>query len=373
MLFDDLKKSLTNSIKDQVVNLDQRREIKNFVMITDNSDDVDRRVENAVELNEKLGSTLSKIYLYDVTHFLAHADVEKSWIVEALKEHSTKIKSLKGKDYEIILEETVKAFLLELRDIRHTTESQVEEFALDEVEALAEFLVNASIRQRNFVSSIKATIKEINPELLYWKPPLLEERKISDDDTFLRNFSTSLLRDLPSDKWIYLEGTKAPLEVTSLTGLLMGGQGESDLSELTLGIQSIFKDLGKLKLNFHVHIDADELNLVKMTTQNTLDALQQVTDEEGKLAEKPEVTDEMVQRLLTEKYRSLIEPLRIQNQAPGFSISFGDNKALEVTIRDLNPDCLVLPLREISGEQFDDEIILKARMALDQKVSVLII
>lgn len=381
VLFDNLKEGFENSLKKEVVDINPVEKPQRMVIITDGFDDIEERVNNAESICKSLNMELSKLYLHDFTHLMKGDEQEKASIVQTITDHSSIIRSLKDQSYIILLEETVKGLLVESRQLRQSKEGQFYELDLADMEAVAEYLLNVDERKQNFLEPIIKHINRIKPQIVSWKPPALETRGKEDIDP-IRFFSTSLMRKLPKGTWVLFDGKTGISHAENIVCVVLGGQNEKEITDLAKSVPGIIPKLTNLRLTFLVVIKANEIQLAKMAMdQKKIEKVDEEDEGEGvtsadNLDPDPDTDpsdNDHIDELLTKRYKSLIDPLRIEHQGVDFQILIGDHHDLEVKLRHLKTDMILLANKESGGQHFDEEIVSISRSMVKNNITTLII
>lgn len=412
MLFDNLKEGFEKSIKEEIVEIHPTKKPQRMVIITDGFDSIEERVRNAESISETLSMELSKFYLHDFSYLFKSEEPERASIIENIKENSRIIKKLKDQSFIIILEETVRDFLIESRKLRKSYEEHLGEFEIADIEAIAEYLLQSDERKQNFLVSILQHLKEIKPQILSWKPPILEER--DDERDPIGNFSRKLMRNLHKSTWVLFEGKKSIEKAQRIVCVVLGGQKEKEISDLATTVPTLIPNVENLVLTFLVSIKESEIKL----TQMAIDEKNRTEKEESERAKKiivevekdleiqdqseildptdtrdqaelhdyeqdgdDELPEEVIEKegiqkineLLEHRYKSLIEPLRIEHQGVDFQLVIGDLHDLEVKLRKLDTDMVLIANKESGGKRFDDEIISISRSMIRNGITILIV
>lgn len=400
MLFDNLKEGFEKSIKEEIVEIHPTKKPQRMVIITDGFDSIEERVRNAESISETLSMELSKFYLHDFSYLFKSEEPERASIIENIKENSRIIKKLKDQSFIIILEETVRDFLIESRKLRKSYEEHLGEFEIADIEAIAEYLLQSDERKQNFLVSILNHLKEIKPQIVSWKPPILEER--DDEGDPIGNFSRTLMRNLHKSTWVLFEGKKSIEQAQRIVCVVLGGQKEKEITDLATTVPTLIPNVENLVLTFLVSIKEREIKLTKMAideknrtekeeSERTKKILVEVEkdleiqdqseihdDDKNGDDELPEevIEEEGIQKineLLEHRYKSLIEPLRIKHHGVDFKLIIGDLHDLEVKLRKLDTDMVLIANKESGGTRFDDEIISISNSMVRNGITILIV
>ena len=78
-------------------------------------------------------------------------------------------------------------------EIRQVTTEEIAEFSIENMEALTEFFLEKSNRDYDLIQEINNYIDEYKPNLVYWKPNLMEDRKWNEE-IGISNIESLILR-----------------------------------------------------------------------------------------------------------------------------------------------------------------------------------
>lgn len=363
-LFSNIKKDLEQS-KEEVVELKSSFDLSRILVITDGFDDVDERISISEILAKQFNSEISRVYLYNLKGSMFHRlDEESLSVIEALRAHSNKIKELKAKDVTILFDETVKNFLMESREIRQVNTEEITEFSFEDVDALTEFFLEKSNRDYNLIQEINKYIDTYNPNLVYWKPNLMEDRKWHEDFG-ISNIENLILRHARQKSLILLEGENKFTDAKNLVCYIEGGEVEIEFKKIINSIQGYFQDI-TISLTFCVIINQHTLNLASVSPEGE--------DQEEEETEEKEEDIKDIKELLKQNISSQIQQFRIFNKSPDQKILFGRvDQELEVVLRELNADVLIVSPKNVGEDKFDSRALGVTKIAIKQGVGVMLI
>jgi hypothetical protein len=352
-LFSHLKEDLEHA-KDQLIDVEDTVDLSRLLVITDGLDNFDERFAIAEKLGKRLKLEISRIYLYNLRGSLFKKSQEEDGsVVDSLRAHSSKIRELKLKGVEILFDETVRNFLLESREIRQISTEEKTEFSTDDVGALVEFFLEKTNRDYNFTKEINKYIDTYHPNLVYWKPNLLKDRKwfeeigISDIEKFI-------LRHVSESSIILLEGKNDLTEVKNVVCYIEGGEAVMEFKKMLNTIHSYFHEK-PINVTFSVIIDEHTVNLASIFPDEE--------DDEKNLRE-----------FIKQKLSKQIKQLRIFDKAPEQKIQFGSiDRELEVVLRKCEADILIVSPKYVGGEKFDSNALGVIEIAIKQGIGVLAI
>ncbi|MCE7733940.1 MAG: hypothetical protein GPJ54_03620 [Candidatus Heimdallarchaeota archaeon] len=352
-LFSHLKEDLEHA-KEEIIERKITFDLSKILVITDGFDDVDERFSITEKWIKRYDSEISRVYLYNLKGSLFNNPQEgERSVIESLRAHSNKIKELKSKDVVILFDDTVKNFLIESREIRQVTTEEKTEFSFEDVDALAEFFLEKSNREYNLIQEINIYIDEYKPNLVYWKPNLLEEREWYEK-IGISNIENMILRHVNENSLVLLQGKNKFREANNVVCYIKGGEVELEFKKILNMIEVYFQDQ-PLNVTFCVIIDENTVNLATI-----------FPDEK--------YSDQELRELIRQRISAHIKQFRIFDKAPNQKIQFGTiEQELDVILRELNADVLIVSPKYLGEDKFGSNALGVIKIAVKQGVGVLII
>ena len=352
-LFSHMKEDLEGS-KVEIVDKEFSFDLSRILVITDGFDDLDERFAITEILAKRFNSEYTKVYLYNLKGSMFNrSEEEELSVLDSLRAHSNKIKELKSKNVAILFDETLKSFLIEYRDIRQVSAEEITEFSIEDVEALTEFFLEKSNRDYNLIQEINKYIDEYNPNLVYWKPNLMEDRKWNEE-IGISNIESLILRHVYDNSLVFLEGENKFTDARNLVCFIEGGEVEVEYRKIIKTIQGCFQGTS-VNVSFCVIISQHTLNLADSSPEGQ-------KDEKG------------LREQITEKISNQIKQIRIFNKSPDLKIHFGQiDQELEAVLRDLDGDILVVSPKNVGEDKFDSRSLGVIKIAIKQGLGVLAI
>ncbi len=363
-LFSNLKHSLEHA-KDTILDVEHKRQIKLSMVVTDGKDDYIQRFSEMDYLASILKSEVLRVYLYELTSTLLKDVVldgdelkielsaledeiseQERNLINALQEHSKKIKELKQENSQILLEDGFKSLLYKIRDLRQANKENAQLEKKDILALAGFFLDDYGEREDNLSTELQNLIKEKKPQLIYCKPPLLRNR---DETPPLGKLEKSILRSKEDGAWVFFEGSTPLSKVENVVCLILGGDDEAVLLRNSQALLSIFSP-DKVTITF---LGLIPLNSLKMATL--------VAEEnEAELRKKIEL-----------KLKDQFRRIRIQGKVPDIRIEFGDiENDLMVIIREFNPQLVFLSPKLTQEGSYDETTADISKFLLTEGISV---
>ena len=339
-LFSNLKDSLEQS-KEVVVDASEHyRPIHRVLVISDHYDDYKERYRLADNLGKRLGAEVKRLFLYDIETFLQskcsneELDESDKVSIELLREHSHHIKELKERKVSIIFDDTVRELLFSLRDVRKVQNE--DDLNVEEFEALTDFFLANHNREQNFANSVREYLSEFNPDLTYFKPPILRNRG-GGFDSETSPVTHQILKSKPNGSWVFLRGKVSLRDVKDATILIIGGQDTSDIMHSAQSAVSVFTDYSSANFRYLTLIDKKKVNLASMVSD--MDSMEEI------------------KKVLKQKIESSLQDIRInKNQLKG-DVVFGEVEThLPAFLSENGTDLVFVSPKVTSENQFDDEI-----------------
>ena len=356
-LFNELKESLENSRGVRIELGNKRRKIERIIVISDGMEEYKARFEKSNHFAERLNAEIKKIFLYDIESFLTReyslANLKESdeKIIEVIKDHSSKIKELKEDNISILIDKTTRDLLYSSREMRNSKGAD-EHLSPEEVGAITEFLLGFEDRSENLANSALDKIVEYNPQIVYYKPPILKKRGSAADIGF--NLITErILKGKPSGTWVYLKGDKDLSNIKNATLLILGGQDISAIIKSAYAAATLFPDISGVKLNYLILLDKRKTNLASLVSNTN-------SPDELKL-------------LLTKKMGEMVADVRIAGKVPEMKVVFGEMETdLPNALNELNSELVFISPKFTSTDLFDDEIYVAIVETLKIGASILV-
>lgn len=352
-LFSYLKEDLEHA-KEEIIERKITFELLRILVITDGFDNVDERFSITEKWAKRYDSEISRVYLYNLKGSLFNSpqDEERS-VIESLRAHSNKIKELKSKDVMILFDETVKNFLIESREIRQVATEEKTEFSFEDVDALTEFFLEKSNREYNFIQEINKYIDGYKPNLVYWKPNLLEDREWYEK-IGISNIENLILRHVNENSLVLLQGKNKFIDAQNIVCYIKGGEVELEFKKILNMIEVYFHNQ-TINVTFCVIIDENTVNLAAI-----------FPDEK--------YNDQDLRELIGQRISTHIKQFRIFDKVPNQKIQFGTiEQELEVVLRELNADVLIVSPKYLGEDKFGSNALGVIKIAVKQSVGVLII
>ncbi|RMG26954.1 MAG: hypothetical protein D6732_20755 [Methanobacteriota archaeon] len=363
-LFADLKHSLEHA-KDTILDVEHQRQIRLSMVITDGRDDFLVRYEEMDRLAEKLKSEVVRVYLYELESTLlkdiiSHTnEIEESpeslekkeqQIIQALQDHSAKIKELKQQNSLILLEDGFKNLLFRIKDVRKK-DVDVETLEKEDIFALTDFfLEDYSNREDKLSTALKTLIKEKDPQLIYCKPPLLRNRDGNETDPFGK-LEKSILSSKSDGSWVYFEGNKPLKEIQKVACLIFGGQDEVALLRNAQALLSVFNNPSStLEIHFIGLVPQKQLKMAMMVSEA----------DENEVRKKIEI-----------KMKDQFRRLRIQGKVPEISIKFGEiEEDLLKIMREKEVEMVFVYPKVTSEDSYDENAADATKILLSEGISL---
>ncbi len=363
-LFSDLKHSLEHA-KDTILDVEHQRKIKLSMVITDGRDDFHVRYEEMDRLAERLKSEVIRVYLYELESTLLKdiisqadeledssepSETKELQIIQALQEHSAKIKELKQQNTLILLEDGFKNLLFRIKDVRKK-DVEIDTLEKEEILALTDFfLEDYSNREDKLSTAMKTLIKEKDPQLIYCKPPLLRNRDGNEKEPFGK-LEKAILSSKSDGSWVYFEGDKPLESIKKVACLIFGGQDEVALLRNAQAILSVFNNPSStLEINFIGLVPEKQLKMAMLVSE---------TDEED------------VRKKIEVKMKDQFRRLRIQGKVPEISIKFGEiEEDLLKIMREKEIELVFVYPKVTSEDSYDENAADATKILLSEGISL---
>lgn len=363
-LFSDLKHSLEHA-KDAVLNVEHQRQIKLGMVITDGRDDFLQRFSEMDNIASRLKAEVLRVYLYELESTLLkditdhaeqieedpeNSETKEQQILQALQEHSAKIKELKQQNTQILLEDGFKNLLFKIKDLRKK-DSSVEGLEKEDVLALTDFfLEDYNNREEKLSTELKNLIREKEPQLIYCKPPLLKNRDQTATERFGK-LEKGILSAKPDGSWVYFEGNKPLDQIKKVACLIFGGQDEVALLRNAQALLSVFQSsASSIEVSFVGLVPKKQLKMAMMVSE---------TDEED------------VRRKIEVKMKDQFRRLRIQGKVPEILIHFGEIEGdLQKIMREIEAEMVFVYPKVTSEDSYDENAADATKILLSEGMSL---
>ncbi len=282
--FADLKHSLEHA-KDTALEIEHVRTINLGMVITDGRDDYLTRYAEMDRICSKLKAEVMRVYLYELKSTLlkdlgtkldeldeleAPEEEKEEYLIQALQEHSNKIRELKQENTRILLEDGFRQLLMKIRSLRKVGGDESSGVEKKDLITLADFFLDDFVhREDTLRNDLIELIKEVDPQFIYSKPPLLHNREVKNEPS-IGKIEKGILQNKSDGTWVYFEGNTPLDEVEHAVCLIFGGQDEGALLRNAQAVLSVVPDAGKKKITYLGFISNKTLKMALMVSDEEI-------------------------------------------------------------------------------------------------------